>query len=531
MKRKIVNIINFIRGVEPRDPHLDLLEPVVHQIRLLKEYDLCGTFLIQYDAMMKEEFTDLLKNERNPKIEIGAWLEIVQPLAEKAGLPWRGREGFAWDWHGQVGFSVGYTPKEREMLTDVFMEDFKTAFGEYPSSVGSWLIDAHTLSYLSDTYGIVASCNCKDQWGTDGYTLWGGYYGQAYYPSRQNVLAPAQNSKNGIPVPVFRMLGSDPIYQYDAGLKKEDGLHASEVQPVITLEPVYSEGGGSPRWVQWYFNENFNHTCLSFSYTQAGQENSFGWQAMKDGLTYQMKLIAEKEGKGELSVETLRDSGKWFQSTYPVTPSSSISALSDWKNENHKSIWYNSRYYRINFYWEGKKFWIRDLYRFHENYTERYLTKACQSDDFVYDNLPVIDGNRWSRGKIRAGIYPVKVFEDGSTAFLLGENPAVTELEEETLLISLDLEQGGQLQIECSPAKMELYLKEEQIDHKLALRVLWSEDIENPIKTVDERQLHYQYNGFAYGISTDLSAIEKTQKSNELLIRSEQNKIILKLND
>ncbi len=47
MKRKIVNIINFIRGVEPRDPELDLLEPVVNQIRLLKEYGLSGTFLIQ----------------------------------------------------------------------------------------------------------------------------------------------------------------------------------------------------------------------------------------------------------------------------------------------------------------------------------------------------------------------------------------------------------------------------------------------------------------------------------------------------
>ena len=159
MKRKIVNIINFIRGVEPRDPELDLLEPVVNQIRILKEYGLSGTFLIQYDAMQKEEFTKLLRKEMSQKIEVGAWLEIVQPLAEKAGLPWRGREGFAWDWHGQVGFSVGYTPKERERLADVFMEDFKTTFGEYPSSVGSWLIDAHTLSYLSDTYGIAASCN------------------------------------------------------------------------------------------------------------------------------------------------------------------------------------------------------------------------------------------------------------------------------------------------------------------------------------------------------------------------------------
>jgi hypothetical protein len=480
--------------------------------------------------MQKEEFTNLLRKEMSQKIEIGAWLEIVQPLAEKAGLSWRGREGFAWDWHGQVGFSVGYTPKERERLADVFMEDFKTTFGEYPSSVGSWLIDAHTLSYLSDTYGIVASCNCKDQWGTDGYTLWGGYYGQAYYPSRKNVFTPAWDSKNGIPVPVFRMLGSDPIYQYDAGLKKDDSYLTAEVQPVITLEPVYREGGGSPLWTQWYFNENFNQPCLSFGYTQAGQENSFGWQAMKDGLTYQIQLISEKADKGELSVETLRDSGKWFLATYPVTPSSSITALTDWKEEDHKSIWYNSRYYRINFYWEGEKFWIRDLYRFHENYTERYLTTVCRNDDFVYDNLPVMDGNRWSRGTIRAGIYPV-IIEDDATAFLLSGTPAVTELDEETLMISLELGRGGQLQFKCGPAKVEIYLKEGNADHKFALKFLWSEDIKIPIKTVEERKLHYEYNGFAYSINTDLGTFEKTQKSNELVICSEWNKVILNLND
>lgn len=530
MKRKIVNIINFIRGVEPRDPELDLLEPVVNQIRLLKEYGLSGTFLIQYDAMQKEEFTNLLRKEMSLKIEIGAWLEIVQPLAEKAGLPWRGREGFTWDWHGQVGFSVGYTPREREMLADVFMEDFKTTFGEYPSSVGSWLIDAHTLSYLTDKYGIVASCNCKDQWGTDGYTLWGGYYGQAYYPSRKNVFTPARDSKTGIPVPVFRMLGSDPIYQYDAGLKKDDGYLTSEVQPVITLEPVYPVGGGSPSWTRWYFNENFNQPCLSFGYTQAGQENSFGWQAMKDGITYQIQLISEKAGRGELAVETLRDSGKWFLETYPVTPSSSITALTDWKEEDHKSIWYNSRFYRINFYWEGEKFWIRDLYRFDENYTERYLTTVCRNDDFVYDNLPVMDGNRWSRGTIRAGIYPVNI-EDGATTFLRNGAPVVTELDEETLMISLELEQGGQLQIKCGPAKVELYLNEGNADHKLALKLLWSEEIDIPIKTADERKLHYQHNGYAYSISSDLGTFDKTQKSNELLICSEQNKIILNLID
>jgi len=51
---------------------------------------------------------------------------------------------------------------------------------------------------------------------------------------------PAQNEKNQLPVPVFRMLGSDPVRQYDQGV-------SSNGQGVITLEPVYPFGAGTQR--------------------------------------------------------------------------------------------------------------------------------------------------------------------------------------------------------------------------------------------------------------------------------------------
>jgi len=331
-----VNIINFIRGFEPREP-IDLVEPVREQLALVRKHGLPATWLLQYDALIDPRFTDLLRREADASQEIGVWFEIVQPLAEKAGIPWRGR--FAWDWHAHVAFTVGYTPQEREKLADVLMEDFRARFGGYPASVGSWFLDAHVLGYLSDKYGIIASCNCKDQWGTDGYTLWGGYYNQAYYPSRLNGFMPAQTAACQIPVPVFRMLGSDPIYQYDAGL-------GGNGQSVITLEPVYSGdegGGGIPQWVRWFFDVNFHPQQVSFGYAQVGQENSFGWAAMKDGLTDQVELLASKQREGALRVESLADSGRWFRSRYPVTPASALCALADWRDEGRQSVWYYSR--------------------------------------------------------------------------------------------------------------------------------------------------------------------------------------------
>ncbi|WP_206610879.1 hypothetical protein [Mariniphaga sediminis] len=181
---RIVNIINFIRLCDPRKEEITeevLFKTVEKQVEVMNQYKLGGTFLLQYDALMDLRYQKLLKSLPADSFEIGAWWEIPQPLVEKAGYEWRGR--YSWDWHADVGFSTGYTPKEREKLVDVYMADFKQIFGYYPKSVGSWFIDAHTLNYLHEKYGIVASCNCKDQVGTDGYSMWGGYWNQAYYPS------------------------------------------------------------------------------------------------------------------------------------------------------------------------------------------------------------------------------------------------------------------------------------------------------------------------------------------------------------
>jgi hypothetical protein len=355
---KIVNIVNFIRLLEPRDANVTqevLYQTVVKQVELMNQYKLGGTFLLQYDALMDARYQKLLKSLPQKSFEIGAWWEIPQPLVEKAGLKWRGR--YPWDWHANVGFSTGYTPKEREKLVDVYMEDFKKTFGYYPKSVGSWFIDSHSLNYMYDKYGIVASCNCKDQSGTDGYTLWGGYWNQAYYPSRINSYMPAQNEKNQLPVPIFRMLGSDPVRQYDTGV-------GTTWQGVITLEPVYKDAGGDSTWVNWFFRELVNGPCMEFGYTQAGQENSFTWDAMAKGLEMQFPLIASLRDQKKVKVETLLESGQWFKKNYKVTPATAVTVNEDLKGSNRKTVWFNSKNYRINFLWEDSTLRIRDIHLF-----------------------------------------------------------------------------------------------------------------------------------------------------------------------
>ncbi len=86
---KIVNIINFIRLLEPRDSAITeqvLYETVVKQIDIMRRYKLGGTFLLQYDALLDPRYQKLLKGLSKDSFEIGAWWEIPQPLVENAGM-------------------------------------------------------------------------------------------------------------------------------------------------------------------------------------------------------------------------------------------------------------------------------------------------------------------------------------------------------------------------------------------------------------------------------------------------------------
>lgn len=436
---RIVNIYNFVRNSDYRVPNSEdvLYETTRQQIQLLKQAGLPATWALQYDALINPRFQKLLKEQLTTNDEIAAWWEIPEPLAENAGLKWRGQH--EWDPAANVGFSPGYTPAERRKLVDVYMADFKKIFGYYPRTVGSWYIDEVTLDYMTRRYGIVASCNCKDQIGTDGYTLWGGYWNQAYYPSRLNAYMPAQTRAGQIDVPVFRMLGSDPIYQY------------GNSHGMFTLEPVYSAAGGSADWVTWFMDNLVQQPSLAFAYTQAGQENSFGWEAMKTGLTRQVELLGRLARAGRIQVETLAQAGEWFHARYPLTPPTSVVALDDWKHQNHKTVWYDSRFYRLNVLWADGVFYIRDLHCFDENVVSVTHNAPLTTTALAYETLPVMDGALWSGvGTNTVGMWPVVFSPDGTKSAMTPAGlPVVKELNPTDLSIQQPLSGGGSFSIIC----------------------------------------------------------------------------------
>ncbi|GAB3011934.1 hypothetical protein GCM10027051_13290 [Niabella terrae] len=492
---RIVNIINFIRAVEPREPDRitrDVLyETVVRQIDLMRKHHLGGSFLLQYDALIEPRYQQLLKALPRDSFEIGAWWELPQPLVEKAGIAWRGR--FPWDWHADVGFSTGYTPKQREVLIDVYMAEFKKIFGYYPRSVASWFIDAHSLAYMYEKYHIVASANCKDQFGTDGYTLWGGYWNQAYYPSSVNAYMPAQTREGQIPVPIFRMLGSDPIHQYD------DALEQSR-QGVITLEPVYPKAGGNADWVRWYLDQWLNGPSMAFNYTQAGQENSFTWAAMAAGLRIQFPLLEQLRDQGKIRVETLATSGQWFKEQFEVTPPTAFSALEDMPGSDKRTVWYNSRFYRANLLWDQGSLRFRDIHMFDETMASDYLETPVASNECVFQTLPVMDGYIWSRkGSYAGGWFMLN--SNGQEIRLNTGKPVVDDRQSGLLRISCPLtDRNGSLEFEFSEQGI-------QISVKAAPALAWYINMEQgrevtlPFLSVHPRSIAASFNNHSYTVN------------------------------
>lgn len=501
---RIINIVNFIRQTDYRVENADklLFETVEKQIKLVNKYKLPATFLLQYDALIRPEYQQLLKTQLSKDSEIGGWFEITQPHVEAAGLKWRGEH--SWVSHANIAFSTGYTKEEREKLVDAYMIKFKEIFGDYPKSMGSWYIDAHTLAYMYDKYGIIASCNCKDQIGTDGYTLWGGYWNQAYYPSRLNGYMPAQTKKGQIPVPVFRMLGSDPIYQYDDGLGRDR-------QGVTTLEPVYSHAGMNKQWVEYFLESIVDQPCLAFNYAQAGQENSFTWDGMQKGLEMQMPMLDSLRQINKIRVETLEESGKWFKDNYSTTPATAVTALRDIRNEGNKTVWFNSRYYRVNLLWKGSAFMFRDIHLFDEKIKSDYVDQAGKGDQFLFYTLPLVDGYIWSKPDQRAGMQVIQLAASGKKKMVEFKAPVVKEIKKDVLLVECEDTNNHMFKFLFNEKGFEVLCETTDKDFTWCMELTVAENAELPFTSILEKQIKGQFNGFDYVITCQKGNVETTE--------------------
>ena len=384
--------MNFVRRIDERMENSTerLLAFTAEQLDLVNGYGVDNTFLLQYDAICDEDFVSLFKNKATDKTELGLWYEIVEPLASACGIPYRSEKGWKWDWHIVPGFSMAYSPSQREALIDEAMRKFKETFGYYPKTVGSWLIDTHTLNYLSEHYDISAVAICRDQANTDAYTLLGGYFNQAYYPSKNNIFTPAQSSELQTNIPVFRLLGPCPIHNYDNNKYSSEELKEIVGRMPFTLEPCWYMGS-TEEISKWMFDCYYGEESLGFAYSQIGQENSFlrkGDQVL-DGMRMQIEQLLER---GDVEFRKMGDTGERFKAKFPEeTPATSVIALNHFDSTDVQSVYYDCKNYAANLFRFEDKIFFRSLFLFDERIEDLYLKDICTTRDAVYENLPIVD--------------------------------------------------------------------------------------------------------------------------------------------
>ena len=395
---KIAAISTFIRAQkfysELPKPDMDRLNHTKKMVELLKAENVPHTFLLEYDALVSKEYQTLFLENKDENMEIGLWYEIVRQLTDKAGIDWRGEEDKNWDWHVIPGFSMAYTNEEREKLLDIAMEDFKAIFGYYPKTFASWQIDTHTFNYAYEKYGIKTSAICREQVGIDAYTLVGGYFNGAYYPSKKNIFTPAQTNEKQIDVPVFRLLGPDPIHNYDKDKYIENHKGRTDV---MTMEAGWEFSQNEDR-VRWMFDTYYKNENLGFSFIQLSQENPFWHHNVIPTLKMHIEIL--KKEYSDVQFVKMSEAGELFKKQFNSTPATTVCALNDWDTgEKIQSVYYDCKNYVANLFRCGEKIFLRAFYLFDENFEDHYLNTPCETWYAVNENLPLVDTVNWEENE------------------------------------------------------------------------------------------------------------------------------------
>ncbi len=506
MAHRAINIMNFIRGDEPREK-TDLMEPVREQMALIKAHSFPATWLLQYDALVDGPFVEFLKTEMPASHEVGIWFEMNRRICDDAGIAWRGNPDWEWDYHVPVAYPIGYTPDERRRLADTAAATFKRVFGRDLKSVASWNLDAVTVAHFSDKYAIDAFGNCRDQIATDGFTIWGCPIA-GYYPNRVNAWSPAVDAANQISSPIFRLLGQDPTYYYGEGIPAPD-----------TMEPVW-DTGRNEIFVDRFLDMIANAPTQEFGYAQLGQENSFGWPSMRQAYPMQMEKLAKARSEGHLTVETMGDSGRRFKRAFKSTPPQAQVMLEDSLGRSsppQRSIWYQSKYLRANLHFRGNQFYLRDLHVYNDKYPQPYLTDPVRQHGIEQRMLAVLDGYHWSDDEARGGRNGRRAMGRFALIDATGHErslemlgiPAVAENSSE-LTTEISLKGGGRFRAVFTDKQIDLHVTGVPAASQFALIFEW-EASRSAIRQVKPNQLNYTFNAFDYSVRVGGGKAKQTE--------------------
>ena len=265
---------------------------------------------------------------------------------------------------------------------------------------------------------------------------------------------------------------------------------------------------------------------MEYAYVQAGQENSFTWNAMSKGFELQIPLIARLRDEHKISVETLAASGEWFRKKYKITPATSVTVNEDMKGSDKKTVWFNSRFYRFNLLWENNNLRFRDIHLFNENFPSLYTKNRATSNECSFFTLPFVDGYVWSSNGKKAGLW-FKATENGKEILLEGGTPAIKDNIPGKLHISWPLKSfDGTLVMEIDEKQIRMTVETSKpIDWFLDLSV--SDNAALPFTKINSGQVDCRFEGSNYPVKAIKGSFSKPTNGPVIRMRPEMNTLVL----
>jgi hypothetical protein len=328
------------------------------------------TWLLRPDYFLNTK-DNLFLNSKYKSDEIGIFLEVTpvwtNPINIKynSSLPW---------YHSQNIFLSGYNPKDRIRLIDYAFLNFKNVYGYYPKSVGAWHIDPVSAQYLVDKYHVNSFLICTDQTSTDGYQIWGGWWGIPYYPSKDNLLVPAQSSKDKLDALILWWAARDPVNGYGQG---KNSLYS--VQP-----NDYLQKNLDINYFQKLVNIYLNQTNNNFGEITIGLENDNSLKVHGSEYQKQIKYLSDINSK----FVTATDFYDWYSNSFPNLSPDNETTGTDPLGSNIEFRWLSSKQSRIGLIKKPGEDWQLIDYRLYTDKNPDPYQYYKNLDNALYWNIP-----------------------------------------------------------------------------------------------------------------------------------------------
>lgn len=360
-----VTIVNPQRISEYTKNYLESFQAQLNQV---ESRGLFATWPVTYDVLQKKDFVDALKN-MNENQELGIFLEVTPNLTQSAGVTYNKSDS----WHRANSlFTTGYTQEDRIKLIDTMFKKFKKEFGYYPTSVGAWYIDAFSLSYMQEKYGITATINMSDQYDLDGYQLWGTPWSVPYYPSRINAAVPGD-----LDVLIIRWAPRDPLNGYFIDSEFTPSMYSLQDFETVGLPITYFED----------LLHIYTKTNNSFSHSVIGLEGDLKPESY---ITYFSERLSVLQNL-DIQVVTMQDFATWHkehvgENILQVIESNDLLGLS-----NKSAYWIQNNNYRIGITHDPKtnQTQVIDLRVYPKNMEEPFF-KSPNKQHSLSINLPYV---------------------------------------------------------------------------------------------------------------------------------------------